>query len=206
METYKQILLYNRSWAQAKRNTDSEYFKRLSISQNPLYLWIGCSDSRVPAEEITGANPGDFFVHRNIANIANANDPNFLSVLKYAVDFLKVKHVVVCGHHGCGGCTAAINDLQDEHLTPWIKEIRDTYLENIEDINKHKEECHRVDNLAELNVFKQVDGLSKNPIIRDAWKRGQEVFIHGWIFNLRTGEIDSLKEIAPNKIPEEWRK
>ncbi len=206
METYKQILLYNRSWAQAKKNTDKEYFTRLSISQNPQYLWVGCSDSRVPAEEITGANPGDFFVHRNIANIARADDPNFSSVLKYAIDYLKVKHVVVCGHHGCGGCNAAMVDLQDEYLTPWIKDIRNMYLENKADIDKHEELSDRTNNLAELNVFKQVDALIQNPIVRAAWKRGQEVFLHGWIFNLSTGEIDSLKEVDPSKIPGDWKK
>ncbi|MFV0290681.1 MAG: carbonic anhydrase [Mangrovibacterium sp.] len=195
METYKNILLYNKSWAKTKKNNDKDYFKKLSAGQQPNYLWIGCSDSRVPAEEITGANPGDLFVHRNIANMAKADDLNFNSVLKYAVNFLRVKHIVICGHHGCGGVNAALNNLQDEHLTPWVKDIHKLYRTHILEFQSMSNEEHRLNFLAELNVLNQVDELSRNPIIQNAWKNKQSLFIHGWIFNLRTGEIDSIKEV-----------
>ncbi len=206
MKSFDQILLFNRSWAEAKKQNDKDYFKKLSLGQSPKYLWIGCSDSRVPAEEITGSGPGDIFVHRNVANLAKADDLSFQSVLKYAVDYLKVKHIVVCGHYGCGGVKAALDGLEDEHITPWVSEVRKTYLENKEDIDKHKEEKHRADNLSELNVFKQVDDISKTKIVRDAWKRGQRLFIHGWIFDMATGEINPLKEINPDKLPKELLK
>lgn len=201
MKSFDQILLTNRSWAQAKKQNDPDYFKKLSLGQAPKYLWIGCSDSRVPATEITGAEPGEIFVHRNIANLTKADDPSFTSVLKYAVDYLKVKHIVVCGHHACGGVKAAMDGLEDELLSPWISGIRETYLENKNDIDKHREDKHRVNNLAELNVLKQVDHLYDHPIVRQAWSRGQRLFIHGWIFDMETGELDSLKEVSPDELP-----
>ncbi len=205
MNSYEQILLFNRGWAKSKTEVDKDFLKRLSQGQNPEYLWIGCSDSRVPAEEITGVNPGDFFVYRNVANLAKADDPSFISVLKYAVDFLKVKHIVVCGHYGCGGVKAAIDNLQDEHITPWVAEIRQTYLENKENIDKHIKDEHKANNLSELNVFKQVNDVISNPIVKNAWKRGQDLSVHGWIFSIETGEIDSLKEVLFRELPPELK-
>ncbi len=205
MKSFDQILLTNRSWAQTKKQNDPDYFKRLSMGQTPKYLWIGCSDSRVPASEITGTEPGEIFVHRNIANLTKPNDPSFSGVLKYAVDYLKVKHIVVCGHHACGGVKAAMDGLQDEQLTPWIEDIRETYLKNKKDIDQHREDKHRVNNLAELNVLKQVDHLYDHPIVRAAWKRGQRLFIHGWMFNIENGELNTLKEINPDKLPAELK-
>lgn len=199
MNPHEQIFLSNKEWAKQKKQADAAYFKNLSLGQSPKFLWIGCSDSRVPETEITGSEPGDFFVHRNIANQVNPKDPNLLSVLKYAIDYLKVENIVVCGHTGCGGVKAAIDDLQDEHLTDWIADIKDTYENNAESINKIENADQQVSSLVELNVIKQVEKLCAIDIIEQAWKRGQQLTILGWVFDLSSGELSTLKEVCSDK-------
>ncbi len=198
MKSFNQILLANRSWAQNKVELSPEYFKNLSVGQTPKYLWIGCSDSRVPETEITGTEPGELFVHRNIANQVHNNDPNLMSVVKYAVDYLKVKHIVITGHYKCGGVKAAYDDLSEEYITSWISDIRQTYLREKEQLDNIGDEAERLDRLSELSVMHQVEKLSTNAIIQNAWKRGQRLFIHGWIFDMTTGELKVLKEINPD--------
>jgi len=201
MKSYEQIFLANREWSQSKLIKDPNYFKRLSLNQSPQYLWIGCSDSRVPANEVTGTGAGELFVHRNIANQVFSTDKNFMSVLKYAVDYLKVKHIVICGHYGCGGVKAAMSDLQDEHITPWINGIKKTAECNKDTLNQIKDETTKINSMIEINVIEQVDRLYNNPIIRAAWARGHHLHIHGWIFDLETGELSTLKEVNPNELP-----
>lgn len=201
MKSFDQIFLANRSWAQAKIQNDKQYFSRLSKGQSPNYLWIGCSDSRVPETEITGSGPGELFVHRNIANLVHSDDENLLSVLKYAVDYLKVKHIVVCGHRNCGGVKAAFDGLEDQHLSNWIGDIKSTYMANKNDLSEIDSDKDKVDRLAELNVIKQVEKLAQFEIIQNAWKRNQRLYIHGWMFNMSNGELNALKEINPDELP-----
>lgn len=202
MKSFDQIFLANRSWAQAKLQNDKEYFTRLSKGQSPKYLWIGCSDSRVPETEITGSGPGELFVHRNIANLVHSNDESLLSVLKYAVDYLKVKHIVVCGHCNCGGVKAAFDGLEDEHLGEWIGDIKSTYMSNKSSLSGIDSDMAKVNRLAEISVVKQVDKLAEFDIVKNAWKRKQRLFIHGWMFNISSGELNTLKEINPDELPE----
>ena len=201
MKSFDQIFLANRSWAQAMRQNNQNYFKNLALSQDPKYLWIGCSDSRVPETEITGSEPGEFFVHRNIANLVHDDDPSLLSVLKYAVDYLKVKHIVVCGHRSCGGVKAAFDGLDDEHLGEWIADVKSSYMSNKNELMNIDSDTDKVNRLAELSVIKQVERLCSMDIIKNAWNRGQRLFIHGWMFDLSSGELNSLKEVNPDNLP-----
>lgn len=201
MKLAEQILLSNKTWANKKLKADKAYFKNLSLGQSPKFLWFGCSDSRVPETEITGSEPGDFFVHRNIANQVNSADKSVMSVLKYAVDYLKIENIIVCGHTNCGGVKAAIDDLQDEHLTNWIADIKDTLDKNVEHINKIDDSNEQLRTLVELNVMKQVENLCGFDIVKNAWTRGQKLTIQGWIFDLSTGELSTLKEISSDNLP-----
>jgi carbonic anhydrase len=196
MQSYEKLLLENKAWAQEKVSEDPEYFQRLAKLQTPEFLWIGCSDSRVPADRITGTQPGEIFVHRNIANMVVNTDVNLLSVLDYAVNHLKVKHVIVCGHYGCGGVKAAStqNDFKPV-LNMWLRNIKDVYRLHREELDVIKDEEKRVDRLVELNVREQVNNLSKTSIIQRAWQQNNKPHLHGWVYGLKDGIIKPVFEM-----------
>ena len=194
METfYKQLLDNNKKWVDSKLNQDPDFFKKLSSGQKPPVLWIGCADSRVPANEIIGAQPGEVFVHRNIANMVVHSDMNMLSVLDYAVNVLEVKHVIVCGHYGCGGVQTAMTNKHVGLIDNWIRHIKDVYRFHAKELNEIQDEKERFDRFVELNVFEQVQDLAKTSIIQEAWMKGQEVAIHGWVYGVNNGIIKDLK-------------
>jgi carbonic anhydrase len=199
MHSYQKLLLENKAWAQEKVEDDPEFFKRLSTLQTPEFLWIGCSDSRVPANEITGTQPGEIFVHRNIANLVIHTDVNLLSVLDYAVVHLKVKHVIVCGHYGCGGVKAAMSNTNfNQVLNMWLRNIKDVYRHNREELNNIPDENLRTDRLTELNVVEQVQRLAKTSIIQKAWKQRNGPDLHGWVYGLKDGLINPVYEMKAN--------
>jgi carbonic anhydrase len=196
MLSYEKLLLENKAWAAEKIEDDPEYFERLAHIQTPEFLWIGCSDSRVPANEITGTQPGEIFVHRNIANMVVNTDVNLLSVLDYAVNHLKVKHVIVCGHYGCGGIKAATtNEDYKLILNMWLRNIKDVYRIHKEEINAIKGEEEKCNRLVELNVMEQVQNLAKTSIIQSAWKKEQRPDLHGWVYGLKDGIIKPVFEM-----------
>jgi len=189
---YKKILDNNKTWSKTKLAEDPDYFKTLASVQKPPLLWIGCSDSRVPANEVIGAVPGEVFVHRNIANMVIHSDMNMLSVLDYAVNVLKVKHVIVCGHYGCGGVKAAMGSDSIGIIDNWIRHIKDTYRLNHQYLDSIMDEKQRFDAFVELNVKEQVTDLAKTSIVQNAWDRGQELVLHGWVYGLETGIVKDL--------------
>lgn len=189
---YKKILDNNKKWVEDQLNIDPEYFKDLAKGQQPPLLWIGCSDSRVPANEIIGAKPGEVFVHRNIANMVVHSDMNMLSVLDYAVNVLKVKHVIVCGHYGCGGVKAAMGNDSIGIIDNWIRHIKDVYRLHDKYLNSIVDETERFNAFVEINVKEQVFDLAKTSIVQAAWKSGQEVSIHGWVYGLNSGYVTDL--------------
>jgi carbonic anhydrase len=189
---YKKILENNKKWVEEQLNLDPEYFKDLAMGQKPPLLWIGCSDSRVPANEIIGAKPGEVFVHRNIANMVIHSDMNMLSVLDYAVNVLKVKHVIVCGHYGCGGVKAAMGNASIGIIDNWIRHIKDVYRLHDKYLNAIEDENERFNAFVEINVKEQVFDLAKTSIIQSAWKNGQEVTLHGWVYGLNSGFVTDL--------------
>jgi len=189
---YKTILENNRKWVQEKTDSDPDYFKRLEEGQKPPLLWIGCADSRVPANEITGTQPGEIFVHRNIANMVIHSDMNVLSVLDYAVNVLKVKHVIVCGHYGCGGVKAAMGNMHIGLIDNWIRHIKDVYRLHYTELDAIKDEKKRFDRFVELNVIEQVLDLAKTSIVQSAWDKGQDLCIHGWVYSLSDGLVVDL--------------
>ena len=196
MKTYERLLLENKAWAAEQVNKDPDFFNRLAELQAPEILWIGCSDSRVPANQITGTEPGEIFVHRNVANLVINTDVNVLSVLDYAVNQLKVKHVIVCGHYGCGGVKAATT--KDDFrpvLNMWLRNIKDVYRLHREELDKIKSEEDRVDRLVELNVQEQVYNLAKTSIIQRAWKQENRPDLHGWVYGLKDGIIKPVYEM-----------
>ena len=196
MESYEKLLLENKAWASEKVNDDPEYFNRLAHIQTPDFLWIGCSDSRVPANEITGTQPGEIFVHRNIANMVVNTDVNLLSVLDYAVNHLKVKHVIVCGHYGCGGVKAAATQHDFKPvLNMWLRNIKDVYRLHREELDLIKDEEKKADRLVELNVREQVNNLAKTSIIQRAWQEGKRPDLHGWVYGLKDGIIKPVFEM-----------
>jgi carbonic anhydrase len=199
MKSYEKLLLENKAWAAEKVEEDPDFFNRLSNLQTPEFLWIGCSDSRVPANEITGTQPGEIFVHRNIANLVIHTDVNLLSVLEYAVVHLKVKHVIVCGHYGCGGIKAAMGNRDFKQvLNMWLRHIKDVYRHNREELDGISEEERRTDRLTELNVVEQVQRLAKTSIIQKAWKERQGPDLHGWVYGLKDGLINPVYEMKAN--------
>lgn len=196
MQSYEKLLLENKAWSREMVEDDPEYFKRLASLQAPEFLWIGCSDSRVPANEITGTQPGEIFVHRNIANMVVNTDINMLSVLQYAVEVLKVKHVIVCGHYGCGGIKAAMTQHHYGIINHWLKNIKDVYRFHREEIDALPDEEKRADRLTELNVTEQVFNLSKTSIIQKAWKYEQRPHLHGWVYGLQDGLLRTVCDIT----------
>jgi carbonic anhydrase len=191
-KSYQLLLANNKKWATEKTKVDPEYFDQLSKGQNPQYLWIGCSDSRVPANEITGTIPGEIFVHRNIANMVVHSDMNMLSVLSYAVEVLKVKHVIVCGHYGCGGVIAAMGNKQYGLIDNWLRHIKDVYRLHQEELDAITDMDERARRLVALNVIEQVHDLGKTSIVQNAWRNNQELHLHGWVYDLSDGIIDDL--------------
>jgi len=182
----------NRAWAQRKISTDSDFFKRLERQQAPEYLWIGCSDSRVPANEIVDLDPGELFVHRNVANLAPPQDANYLSVLQFAVDVLKVKHIMVVGHYGCGGVAAAVDGKRRGLVDHWLHPILEIYQENRQALELIPNLQARLNRLCEFNVIRQVRNVGSDVFVQDAWARGQSLTVHGWVYSLSNGLITDL--------------
>ncbi|MFM7017309.1 carbonate dehydratase [Flavobacterium sp.] len=189
---YKKILDNNKKWVESQLSSDPEYFKDLAKGQQPPLLWIGCSDSRVPANEIIGAKPGEVFVHRNIANMVIHSDMNMLSVLDYAVNVLKVKHVIVCGHYGCGGVKAAMGNQSIGLIDNWIRHIKDVYRIHENYLNAFEDEEERFNKFVEVNAQEQVFDLAKTSIVQNAWRNGQELTLHGWTYGLNSGYVTDL--------------
>ncbi len=191
--TYDSLLQGNLDWIEDMKQSDPNYFEKLSTGQQPPVLWIGCSDSRVPANQITNTMPGDIFVHRNIANVVVHTDMNLLSVLDYSVNVLKVKHVIVCGHYGCGGVNAALGDKQVGIIDNWLRHIRDVYRVNQAEMEKMTDPQERFDRLVELNAIEGAANVSNTSIVQNAWASGQELSVHAWVYSLKTGRIKDLK-------------
>jgi len=196
MHSYEKLLLENKAWAEEKVMQDPDYFNRLAEIQKPEFLWIGCSDSRVPANEITGTQPGEIFVHRNVANLVVNTDVNLLSVLDYAVSHLKVKHIIVCGHYGCGGVKAAASRADFKPvLNMWLRNIKDVYRVHRQELDNITDEEARDNRLVELNVMEQVANLAKTPIIQRYWRKEQRPDLHGWVYGLKDGKIKPVFEM-----------
>jgi len=195
MKSYEKLLLENKAWAAEKVADDPDFFKRLVNIQTPEFLWIGCSDSRVPANEITGTQPGEIFVHRNVANMVVHTDLNLLTVLDYAVNHLKVKHIIVCGHYGCGGVKASMTKHNFGIINKWLRNIKDVYRFHREEVDAIIDEEKRVDRMVELNVMEQVMNLAKTSIVQKAWLHEQRPHLHGWVYGLKDGVIKPVLEI-----------
>jgi carbonic anhydrase len=201
MDDFRRLLLNNRAWVKDKLDLRADFFTASAREQKPEYLWIGCSDSRVPAEEVTGTQPGELFVHRNVANLVVHTDFNILSVLQYAVDVLQVKHIIVCGHYGCGGVKTAMSKRDLGLINKWLRNIKDVYrfhageLDAIEDIEK------RTDRLVELNVIEQISHISDISFVQHAWKDHRRPMLHGWVYDMRTGMLNDLIKMDPGEHP-----
>jgi carbonic anhydrase len=198
--TYQGLLEGNEKFIAKSLREDPEYFEKLSNGQNPPILWIGCADSRVPANQITNTAPGEIFVHRNIANMVIHTDMNMLSVLDFAVNVLKVKHVIVTGHYGCGGVIAAMSNKQFGLIDNWLRHIKDVYRVHADELNGIADENKRADRLVELNVIENVYNLCKTSIVQNAWQTGQNLSVHGWVYSLKTGRIKDLNVSHENNI------
>lgn len=189
----EKILKYNQLWSDLQKLSDETFFRQLKEGQDPEYLWIGCSDSRVPAETLLGLQPGQLFVHRNVANVVKTDDDNSMSVLQFAVDVLKVRHIIICGHSDCGGIKAALNGGVDSYLENWLKDVRQIAIDCKDaPYFKDADEKRRKELLTEMNVRHQVKTLASHPLIQQAWKNGQRMAIHGWVFHVGTGLIQDL--------------
>jgi carbonic anhydrase len=195
MKAYQRLLLENKAWAAERVADDPDFFNRLANLQTPDFLWIGCSDSRVPANEITGTQPGEIFVHRNVANMVVHTDLNLLTVLEYAVNHLKVKHVIVCGHYNCGGVKASMTQHNFGIINKWLRNIKDVYRFHRAELDAIPDEEKRADRLVELNVQEQVMNLAKTSIIQKAWVNEQRPHLHGWVYGLKDGLIKPVFEM-----------
>jgi carbonic anhydrase len=198
MKNIKHLLDNNKKWAEKVNKENPDFFESLSKQQTPKYLWIGCSDSRVPANELLGMQPGEVFVHRNIANQVIHSDLNCLAVIQFAVDILKVEHIIVCGHYGCGGVNAAFHDQSLGLIDNWLRHIQDVYRFNKETMQAVDNDCEKVNLLCELNVIEQVANVCNTTVLRNAWKSQQEVTVHGLVYNLEDGILKDL-EVSANK-------
>lgn len=192
MRVLKHLFENNKKWASGIKKNDPDFFIKLSKQQNPEYLWIGCSDSRVPANQIVDLLPGEIFVHRNIANMVIHTDLNCLSVIKYAVDVLNVKHIIVCGHYGCGGVKAVFENKNLGLIDNWLNGIKDIYHQNKEKLNSLSSENEKINLLCELNVMKQVANVCQTSIVQNRWKTGKNLAVHGWIYNIEDGILRDL--------------
>lgn len=209
----EELLRNNLAWAANRSRQDPEYFRRLSMQQSPQYLWIGCSDSRVPANEVVGLEPGELFVHRNVANLAPAQDMSLLAVLQFALETLKVRHIIVCGHYGCGGVRAVLDGQRHGVLDHWMQRVQRLCEDHRMDLEAIQDPETRVNFICEKNVLAQVRALSRNPFVTDAWRRGQQVSIHGWVYSIRDGLVRDLETtvgdpdsadrlVAPRPLPQ----
>lgn len=198
MRDLKKLFEKNRIWAERLKKTDPDFFFNLSKIQDPEYLWIGCSDSRVPAVEIVDMMPGEIFVHRNIANLVVHTDLNCLSVIQYAVEVLKVKHIIVCGHYGCGGIQAAMDNKEHGLIDNWLQNIKDVYRYHQAQIDSLQNHEERIDLLCELNIVEQVANICHTTIVQRAWRNKQELAVHGWIYGLEDGILKDLNAYAKN--------
>ncbi len=198
MKQFERLLLENKAWAKDKVQRDPEFFQRLVNIQKPDFLWIGCSDSRVPPDQITQTQPGEIFIHRNVANLVVHTDLNMLSVLQYAVEVLEVKHVIVCGHYGCGGVKAALTRHSYGIINKWLRNIKDVYRLHAPEIDALQTEEERVNRLIELNIQSQVLNLAETSIIQASWKRFNRPHLHGWVYDLQDGLIKPLTDMPPN--------
>ena len=196
MNDYQKILLQNKAWAEDKLDLDPHFFERMSNIQTPEFLWIGCSDSRVPANEITGTQPGEIFVHRNIANMVVHTDLNLLSVLQYAVEVLEVQHIIVCGHYDCGGVKAAMSNHNLGIINKWLRNIKDVHRFHRQEVDAIADEGARINRMVELNVQEQVMNLAKTSIIQKSWKHKNQPHIHGWVYDLHDGIVKSVFEMS----------
>jgi carbonic anhydrase len=192
MRTLKHLIERNRAWADKMTTQDPQFFERLASLQNPTYLWIGCSDSRVPANQIIGLLPGEVFVHRNIANVVVHTDLNCLSVIQYAVEVLNVEHIIVTGHYGCGGVRAAMQNQELGLIDNWLRHIKDVYQKHEHDLEAISDEGRRFDRFCELNVIEQVANVCHTTIVQGAWRRGQTLSVHGFIYGLQNGLLRDL--------------
>ena len=204
MKDLQRLLDQNRAWAEGIRARDPKFFPTLAKQQAPTFLWIGCSDSRVPSTQLVGMRPGEMFVHRNVANLVVHTDFNCLSVMQYAVDGLDVEHIIVCGHHGCGGVKAAMDNVQFGLIDNWLRHVQDVMHLHKDELAQIADESERVDRLCELNVIEQVVNVSRTTVVQNAWERGQELVVHGWIYGLQDGllrdlgiTVDSAESLAP---------
>lgn len=198
MRRLKSLFDNNRRWAEKIKQSHPEFFQELSKQQSPKYLWIGCSDSRVPANEIVGLLPGELFVHRNVANVVVHTDFNCLSVIEYAVDVLGVRDVIVCGHYGCGGVRAALANSQLGLIDNWLRHIRDIYKKHQAQLDAIKDDQMKLDRLCELNVIEQVNNVCNTTIVQKAWSRGQELSVHGWAYSIEDGLLKDLNVCITN--------
>jgi len=192
MRSLSHLIENNRAWSERRRQIDPEFFARLSQQQRPRYLWIGCADSRVPANDIVGLLPGELFVHRNIANVVVHTDLNCLSVLQFAVDVLNIEHVIVCGHYGCSGVSAALQNQRVGLADNWLRHVQDVHSKHETRVAAMPDTPHRIDRLCELNVIEQVANVCQTTIVRDAWERGKELAVHGWVYGLKDGLVRDL--------------
>lgn len=193
MPDFKQLFINNKDWADRIEKEQPGFFKQLSEQQAPEYLWIGCSDSRVPANEIVGLLPGELFVHRNVANLVLHSDMNCLSVLQYAIDILKVKHILIVGHYGCGGVKAAMTKQRVGFVDNWLRNVKDVYAIHRDEVDSIVDENERLNRLIELNVMEQVRNLCHTSFVQEAWERDQPLTIHGWVYSLRNGRVKDLR-------------
>ncbi len=198
MKPYEKLLLENKAWAQERLHSDPNYFNHLAEIQTPEFLWIGCADSRVPANEITNTEPGEMFVHRNIANMVVHTDLNMLSVLQYAVEYLKVEHIIVTGHYGCGGVKAAMTNQSLGLINKWLRNIKEVYRIHQDEIDLLATEDAKADRLVELNVIEQVNNLAKTSIIQHAWKKDRRPMLHGWVYGLKDGILKEVFSMDAN--------
>jgi carbonic anhydrase len=198
MKVLKQLFENNRKWALNRVESDPEFFNRLVHQQSPEYLWIGCSDSRVPANEIVGLLPGELFVHRNVANLVVENDLNCLSAIQFAVDVLKIKHIIVCGHYGCGGVKAVLDNIKLGLTDSWLQNLKVIKDKHLNEINSEKDQNIRLNKFCELNVIEQVVNVCKTESVKSAWKRNQSLSIHGWIYDIKDGLLQDLNICISN--------
>jgi carbonic anhydrase len=206
MKASDQLLLQNKAWADERRLLDPKSFERQSETQKPRFLWVGCADSRVPAEVVTGSDPGEIFVHRNIANVVVATDLNFMSVLSYAVQVLKVEHVIVCGHEGCGGVRAAMSNTDYGMLNKWLSNIKEVYFSHRQELELIGDKEAREDKLISLNARAQIRQLMKMSIIQEAWHQRRAPMLHAWVYHLSNGNLEELETIGPDTVvPEPFR-
>ncbi|GHA15699.1 carbonate dehydratase [Oceanisphaera arctica] len=207
MKILEHLFHNNEEWSERIKAEDPTFFEKLALQQTPEYLWIGCSDSRVPANQLTGLLPGDVFVHRNVANLVVHTDFNCLSVVQYAVEVLKVKHIIICGHYGCGGVLSAMKNQELGLIDNWLRNIKDLYCKHQEALESIKDEKERGDVMCELNIVEQVANLCHTTIVQNAWKRGQSLSVHGWVYGIKDGKLQDLGVCVNDveQIPDVYR-